>query len=389
MSKVGILEDVVAAGFKNSEGLCFRTPFCGSNEVLAKIPPGKAPQGSIDYGVQLGQPKLTAIIRKHALANPHFSLHYRTRFLSLQEDADFAHVDAMTTEGDDNNEKLLHLSARFVIGCDGAGSSVRKAAGIPFEGFTWEDWRFVAVNIRYDFAAHGYPAANHVVDPQDWAVVVRASRADEGLWRVATGIPPELPPAEIEKYVVAKLESLMPGPRPLKYEIEAISPYWAHERVARTFRAGRVVLCGDAAHINNPLTALGLTTGLVDVAVLTRVLPAALAPETSAQWSSLLNKYAFVRRKDFIQRVQKQTIAGKLRIHSTDPKVVAEREDFFNMLNKSPGFAMFIASLMMEPLPEELWPSSWMAFVSSIRTAFKFISTVALILFWKINAALQ
>lgn len=73
----------------------------------------------------------------------------------------------------------------------------------------------------------------------------------------------------------------------------------------------------------------------------------------------MLNKYAFVRRKDFIQRVQKQTIAGKLRIHSTDPKVVAEREDFFNMLNKSPGFAMFIASLMMEPLPEELWPSSW------------------------------
>lgn len=97
----------------------------------------------------------------------------------------------------------------------------------------------------------------------------------------------------------------------------------------------------------------------MDAAVLTRVLPLALAAENtrSGQWSNLLDRYAVVRRKDFLERVQKQAIDGKKRLHSTDPKVVAERDDFFNMLNKSPGFGNFIASLMMEPLPEDLWPS--------------------------------
>jgi 2-polyprenyl-6-methoxyphenol hydroxylase-like FAD-dependent oxidoreductase len=111
--------------------------------------------------------------------------------------------------------------------------------------------------------------------------------------------------------------------------------------------------------LNNPLTALGLTTGLVDAAVLTRVLPLVLAPQntSSGRWSKLLDRYAVVRRKDFLERVQKQAIEGKKRIHSTDPRVVTERDDFFNMLNKSPGFGKFIASLMMEPLPGDLWPS--------------------------------
>lgn len=65
-----------------------------------------------------------------------------------------------------------------------------------------------------------------------------------------------------------------------------------------------------------------------------------------------------MRRKDFVNRVQKQAIEGKLRIHSTDKKVVAEREDFFNMLNKNPGFGMFVASTMMETLPDNFSPST-------------------------------
>lgn len=117
----------------------------------------------------------------------------------------------------------------------------------------------------------------------------------------------------------------------------------------------------NTSQLNNPLTALGLTTGLVDAAVLSRVVPEALAPANAGAggWSRLLDQYASIRRKDFVQRVQKQAVDGKKRIHSTDPKVVAERDDFFNMLNKSPGFGNFIASLMMEPLPEDLWPSYW------------------------------
>ena len=157
-------------------------------------------------------------------------------------------MDASTADG-----KSRQFSVRFAVACDGASSPVRKALGIPFEGYTWEDWRFLAINIRYDFDKYGYPAANHVIDPEDWAVIVRASNEKEGLWRIATGIDPKIPTEEIGKHLPAKLERLLPGPRPLEYEIVGCNPYWAHERVARTFRSGRVVLCGDAAHVRSLL----------------------------------------------------------------------------------------------------------------------------------------
>ena len=253
-AKVGVLEEVVSAGFKNSEGLCFRTPFSGSNKVLAKIPPGQSSTSSIDYGVQLSQAKLSAIFRKRALQSPNFSIRYNTRYVAHEEDEDLVRMEIK----DSTSDKLEMLQTRFVVACDGANSAVRTALDVPFEGFTWKDWRFVAVNIYYDFAKHGYPAANHVIDPEDWAVIVRASSVEENLWRIAMGIPPGLKPSEVEPYVIAKVERLMPGPRPLDYEIEALSPYWAHEKVAATFRKGRVLLCGDAAHVSVSIVAFHL-----------------------------------------------------------------------------------------------------------------------------------
>lgn len=160
--KLGILDEIVGAGYKNQDGLCFRTPFGGTNEVLAKIPPGEAPDGEIDYGVQLAQPEVAGIIRKHALKCPTFTIKYNTRFVDMKEQNDVVTVDAQPSSG----EKLSY-TAQFVVACDGASSSVRKRLDIPFEGLTWDDWRFLAINIKYDFAKHGYPASNHVIDPED------------------------------------------------------------------------------------------------------------------------------------------------------------------------------------------------------------------------------
>ncbi|KAF7507274.1 hypothetical protein GJ744_010708 [Endocarpon pusillum] len=258
----------------------------------------------------------------------------------------------------------------------------------PFEGYTWHDWRFLAINLRYDFTKYGYPAAHHVLDPEDWAVIVRASNVEEGLWRIATGIRPDIPVQEIEKHIPAKLERLLPGPWPLEYELVAVSPYWAHERVAKTYRSGRVIPCGDAVHINNPLTALGLTTGLVDVAVLSRLLPQAFTLEHASSWPRLLDKYSTLRRNDFVNRVQKICLEGKLRLHSTDAKFVAVREDFFNMLNKNPGFGNFVAGTMMERLPDDLDPSFLTRSTTTIANVFKTLGIIGRIIYWKIRASL-
>ncbi|KAH4178043.1 hypothetical protein HBH69_061680 [Parastagonospora nodorum] len=368
--KSGILDDVVEAGYKNQEGLCFRTPFGGTNEVLAKIPPGEASDGEIDYGVQLAQPEMAGIIRNHALKCPTFTIKYNTRFVDMKEQNDTVIVEAQPHIGEN-----LFYAAQFLVACDGASSSVRKRLDIPFEGLTWDDWRFLAINIKYDFAKYGYPAANHVIDPEDWAVIVRASNEKEGPWRIATGIDPKIP-------------KLLPGPRPLKYDVVAVNPYWAHEHVAKTFTSGRVFLCRDDAHVCNPLTALGLTTGLIDVAYLSRLLPQAFSTHSPRPWQALLQQYATLRRKDVINRVHKQTIEGKMRIHSLDRKVVAQRDDFFNMLNKNPGFGRFIASTMIEKVPDSLFPSLATRSMNALAGVLKFCRIVPMIIYWKLRSSI-
>lgn len=70
-----------------------------------------------------------------------------------------------------------------------------------------------------------------------------------------------------------------------------------------------------------------------------------------------MEKYATLRRNDVINRVQKQTIEGKMRIHSQGRKIVAQRNDFFNMLNGNRGFGRFVASTMIDKVPDNLFPS--------------------------------
>jgi hypothetical protein len=66
-------------------------------------------------------------------------------------------------------------------------------------------------------------------------VIVRASNEKEELWLAAMGIDPKIPADEIRAWLPDKLEKLLPGLQPLKYEIVHASPYWVH---------GRVVLAG-------------------------------------------------------------------------------------------------------------------------------------------------
>lgn len=114
----------------------------------------------------------------------------------------------------------------------------------------------MATNVKYDFVEHGYGLANMIVDPVDWAVIGAVNK--RGIWRVAYGEPPHLSEKELLERLPEKYERLLPGPRPLKYEIVSANPYWAHQRTAATYRDGRVVLCGDAAHVSVPPSEIPL-----------------------------------------------------------------------------------------------------------------------------------
>jgi 3-(3-hydroxy-phenyl)propionate hydroxylase len=89
-----------------------------------------------------------------------------------------------------------------------------------------------------------------------------------------------------------------------------------HQRVAASFRKGRVFLAGDSAHVNNPLGGLGLNFGIHDAVELTTLLGRVIRGEAR---EDVLDEYDLHRRPLNIEFVQQQTIANKKRMDEKDP----------------------------------------------------------------------
>jgi 3-(3-hydroxy-phenyl)propionate hydroxylase len=114
-------------------------------------------------------------------------------------------------------------------------------------------------------------------------------------------------------------------PSPQTYEIIHRNLYVTHQRVAETFHKHRVLLAGDAAHVNNPIGGMGLNGGIQDAANLSdklvRIMRHGAPPER------LLNLYDLQRRTVAIEFVQEQSIANKKRLEARDPAVRARNLD--------------------------------------------------------------
>jgi hypothetical protein len=87
-------------------------------------------------------------------------------------------------------------------------------------------------------------------DKNHWALIAKLNNED--LWRVSYGELDGLTHEQLRERQPMKYEALFPGPRPLKYDLRNFAPYRIHQRCCTTFRVGRVLLAGDAAHICNP-----------------------------------------------------------------------------------------------------------------------------------------
>jgi 3-(3-hydroxy-phenyl)propionate hydroxylase len=109
-----------------------------------------------------------------------------------------------------------------------------------------------------------------------------------------------------------------------------------HQRVAESFRRGRILLAGDAAHVNNPLGAMGLNSGLHDAANLAPKLAAVIRDGADP---ALLDRYVRQRRQINLDYVQAQSIRNKRLLEERDPKVRAERLDEMRAVAADPAQA--------------------------------------------------
>ncbi|HYO97114.1 MAG TPA: NAD(P)/FAD-dependent oxidoreductase [Polyangiaceae bacterium] len=159
------------------------------------------------------------------------------------------------------------ISAKWVIGGDGMHSLVRCAAGVEFEGASYPE-SFVLADVHLDRA----PAPDEVslFFSPDGVVVV--APLPGGTYRVVATLKdaPEQPSAAD---VQALLDSRGPADRRCRVlDVTWSSRFRLHHRLATSYRHGRLLLMGDAAHVHSPAGGQGMNTGIVDAVVLGRLL---------------------------------------------------------------------------------------------------------------------
>jgi len=309
LDHLGILADALEISYL-STSFCFH--LLATREV-ARIADTFPPGSPYPYNAHFGQHLLAQLVLKHFSTLPRAEMCWNTRLVALSQDANGAVLTVETPQGREE------IRTRWVVGADGARSTLRGLLNLPFEGHTWPD-RFVATNVRYDFERYGFEPANMMADAENWAVVARLGK--ENLWRVTYGENADLPESEVGRRIPERYKILLPDPA-APYEVVAYSPYRVHERCAPTFRVGRALLAGDAAHACNPCGGLGLTSGVIDAAALIQVLNAVIAGRAP---ESVLDFYATERRRVFLEVSSPIATDFKRRMSEKDP--VRQRADF-------------------------------------------------------------
>ncbi|HYX66787.1 MAG TPA: FAD-dependent monooxygenase [Burkholderiales bacterium] len=265
------------------------------------------------YRFHLEQFKLTPILLEKLRAFRHARVQFSTQLLDAAP-----HGESLTVKTSAGTHETSWL-----IGCDGGRSTVRRLMGTEFEGFTWPE-RFMVISTPQDFHQHGFASNAYVADPQEWAAVFHMP----GLWRLAFPVHAHEDEAEVLAGDAIEARMQRFARRAGRYEVLQKGIYRVHQRVAKEWRAGRLILAGDAAHLNNPLGAFGLNGGLHDAVLLGEYLGRVWRREAP---ESLLDLYVKKRRTANVEFVQTQSIGNKRMLEEADP---AKREQTFAELRR-------------------------------------------------------
>jgi 3-(3-hydroxy-phenyl)propionate hydroxylase len=232
-------------------------------------------------------------------------------------------VTGVVETADEVRVEAMHAGARtaltgdVLIGCDGGRSTVRKALDIAFDGFTYPE-HFLVAGTRFDFrtAMPDICSVNYTADPVEWYLLLQIP----DMWRIVLPVEENVEPddAMSEERLQASLQNILP--RAGGYEIAVRAIYRVHQRVAERYRAGRVFLAGDAAHLNNPLGGMGLNGGLHDAISLCGRLARAWHGGADA---AVLDEYEAQRRPEAVNAIQAITARNKRLLEERDPAVRA------------------------------------------------------------------
>jgi 2-polyprenyl-6-methoxyphenol hydroxylase-like FAD-dependent oxidoreductase len=328
LERLGLLGDAVKAGFLKQD-YAYRVRRTG--EVIEY---GLQPlEGRVahPYNLHLGQGDLAQLVLDDVESFGNVRILWGHEVVDATHDDSGVDVRVRTGSGETT------LRADWLVAADGAGSAVRSVLDLGFDGMTWPE-RFVATNIRFPDDREGWAQSTFYVDDEYGAIIAKIDESGEhGLWRYTYMENDALPVETLVDRLPGFLTRVFGEDVADQIELDAISPYRMHQRSASTYRAGRVLLAGDAAHTTNPCGGLGLTMGLFDAYALIEALGAAVRAGVDHR---VLDVWAEARRSAFVDKASPRASANKqLIFHSSDPDKLDQDLEVFRRMSREPELA--------------------------------------------------
>jgi 3-(3-hydroxy-phenyl)propionate hydroxylase len=296
------------------------------------------------YVLQCERIKIVEEALKMAKEHPNIELRLTTEFIAFEQDADGVRARVKNPAGEDET-----ITGRYLVSGEGARSIVRKDLGIAFDGFTYDD-RTLNIEVAYDFRRHGYAHRNYISDPTEWSNLFHW-KGPPDRWRVHFPTDPKADETALmqPQALQARLQAFLPTGTP--FDIVGSNLYVVHQRVAEKFRVGRAILAGDAAHVNSPIGAMGMNSGIHDAIDLADKLIAIARKEAD---DSVLDRYARQRRHVAVAHTQAQTIRNKKLLAEKDPAVRQRNHDELRRTADDPALArkFLLRSALFESLKE-------------------------------------
>ena len=296
------------------------------------------------YVLQCERIKIVEEALRLAKAHPNIELRLSTAFTAFTQDSDG--VTAWATNAASESESI---SGAYLVSAEGARSIVRKDLDIEFEGFTYPD-RTLNIEVAYDFRRHGYTERNYISDPDEWSNLFHW-KGPPDRWRIHFPVAPDAQEAALTRpdAMQARLQRFLPTGK--EFDIVGSNLYVVHQRVAKKFRVGRAILAGDCAHVNSPIGAMGMNSGIHDAFNLAEKLTKILRREVGEE---VLDRYERQRRHVALQHTQAQTIRNKRLLAEKDPAVRKRNHDELRRTAEDPKLAraFLLRSSLIESLRE-------------------------------------
>ena len=278
------------------------------------------------FRLQCPQHIYTRTIAPRVEDSPLSTIHYGHKLVRFEEANHGINAWFQTEKG------LVKKEGVYLCAADGADSTVRKFLNLDFSGMTYED-RFLLIGTRVDMNKiyPGMGPVNYIFDPEEWVIILNLINLTRIVFQVPQGESNET--ALSDSSISRRMDRFLEGRVP--WEPLSRSIYRVHQRVAETFRVGRALLLGDAAHINNPASGMGMNSGIHDAWDLATSIEQVL----TGKGDEVLDQYSERRRSYALESIKTYTAKRFADLGAKDPEAQKKRNSELSNTAQNPQLA--------------------------------------------------